>query len=240
MTNVHLHLATFASETSRAGATEIVQEICAVGTKKAGLVGTVIHIIGAKRSFPSRRADALETSLFERNALSSVGARFGSTRVQCATAVSPSITRATEAGKIVWSRFVLAHGAIIASCRCAARFLFLTLETRVARWAGASVTLAGIFSASTAIVARTRITVVDVHFAESASESCGAVASGHVSHGEANAAVATQSFLADDWLTLVASFGAFLLRLSCGRAFDTRHFAFGWLEKVERASSTRC
>ena len=99
--------------------------------------------------------------------------------------------------------------------------------------------MAGIFSASTAIVARTRVAVVDVYFAESASESGGTVTSGHVSHGEANASVATQSFLAGDWEALVASFGAFLLRLSCSRAFDTRHLALGRLEKVKRASGAR-
>ncbi len=99
--------------------------------------------------------------------------------------------------------------------------------------------MAGIFSASTAIVARTGIAVVDVHFTESASESGGTVASGHVSHGEANAAVATQSFLASDWEAFVASFGTFLLRLSCSRAFDTRHFALGRLEKMKRASGAR-
>lgn len=62
---VHFDFATFTGETGGAGAAEIVQKVRAISSEETRRIGAVVDVIGAQWSFPSRRADALETALFE-------------------------------------------------------------------------------------------------------------------------------------------------------------------------------
>ena len=176
---VHFGLAPLPSESGRTGAGEIVNQVGAVAAQQTGRFGAVVDVVGAERTFPSGRADAFETALFQRDALGGVGARIGGAGVQGATAIGSSVARPAQAGELAMSGLVLAHGPVVAGRPVAAGLFLLALEAGIAGRTGAGVALLLVATCS-AIVARLGGAVVDVDFAETASESGRTVAEGRV------------------------------------------------------------
>ena len=122
------------------------------------------------------------------------------------------------------SGLVLAHEPVVAGRPVAAGLFLLALEAGIAGRAGAGVALL-LVATSSAIVAGLGGAVVDVDFAETASESGRTVAEGRVGLGQTQSAVPAESFLADQRLAFVAGLGSRAGRHGRAGAFETGHFA---------------
>jgi len=107
-------LASFAGESARAVAAEIVDQIGAVGAQQTGAVGAVVDHLVAELALPSGRTDALEAAAFQRKALGAVLARIGGAGIERAGAVGAGVAAAAEAGQVAGARFVPAHGIVVA------------------------------------------------------------------------------------------------------------------------------
>ena len=143
---------------------------------------------------PSKQGDSAQSSMlsaqsgpshparqthFQWDALGRIGARIGGAGVQGATAIGSSVARPAQAGELAMSGLVLAHGPVVAGRPVAAGLFLLALEAGIAGRAGAGVALL-LVATSSAIVAGLGGAVVDVDFAETASESGRTVAEGRV------------------------------------------------------------
>ena len=146
LAEVDLALAAFASEAGGAIAAEIVDQIGAVGAEETGPVGAVVDHLVAELALPSGRTDALEAAALQRQTLGPVLTRIVGAWIQRAGAVGARVAAAAEAGQVARTRFVLAHGVVVARAfltrfHPTAGFLFLALEAGIAFRTGAGVAL---------------------------------------------------------------------------------------------------
>lgn len=190
-------LASLSGEAWRAGADKIVDEVSAVGAQQARILSAVVGVDLALLAFPAWRAVALESSLLQRSALSSVSARVS---VGCAwidrnVAVASGVSGSAEASVVSDAGFVFAHGASRAGVVAAVGLFFLAVDAGVSRSALALVALRQVF-ADAVVVARLGRALIDVGFAASSRESSWAEALDAVSHRHAETAVLTSVFAA--------------------------------------------
>lgn len=152
--------------------------------------------------------------------------------------IDASVAGSAEAGVIVESRLVLAHGALRASVVVAVGFLLLAVDARVTWRALASVALR-LVAARRAVVAGLRGALVDVDLASSAGESSRADALNAVAHWHAQSAVQADLVGALHDLAFLASNGARAIGEGVCRALDARRGAVLRLIEVFGALGAR-
>jgi hypothetical protein len=196
---VDLLLASLSGESWWTCADKVVDQVSAVGTQQARILSTVVGVDLALLAFPARRAVALESSLLQGSALSSVSTRI-SVRcawVDCHVAVASGGAATAEASVVSDAGLVFAHGTSGTGVVAAVGLFFLAVDAGVSWSALALVALRQIF-AHAVVVARLRCALVDVGFAASSSESSWAEALNAVSHGHAKTTVLTSVFTASN------------------------------------------